>query len=304
MWEESSTCSDLETYLRINKFPFLIKLNSGYIKKLQNENRILFLFALSNVSNDDNGKLSQTDISFCEFKKLTKIISKKNRDIIFSFFDIDQDSYLSNFFKLNKSKVPCLIIYDFSNRKYIIDYSDYKSIDSFKENVLNMKLKLETNNIQWIHGNWIQDFLSRIGINLSERGSLIFLGCIFIAILIILIIVLFCFGDGNDEEFELQKKEFMEKLAASTELHEEEKKLILGSKNFDSLVRMGIDKIIENLKGSLEQSKDLVDEEEEEDPDIIREENKEENNKEVVDNLNSINDIKNPREKLQIKKNN
>jgi len=144
---------------------------------------------------------------------------------------------------------------------------------------------LESDRLQWMHGNWLQDFLAQLGIDLTERGSLIVLGCFFIFILLVLIFVMFCFGEKNDEDFEAEKKKFMEQLAATQELHEDEKKLIFESKNFDSLVRMGLVKIIENLKESNNENEN--------------EENKEEDskdaaaqyiNKPLVDNMKSNED--------------
>lgn len=280
--------------MRKNKFPYLIKINASFIKRLQSENRILFLFALLNLSNNNtpSSPLQKNQTTLSEFESLIKPISKANRNFIFSYFDVDQDNYLSSFFKLNKSNLPCLILYDFSNRRYAIDYSNYNSAESLKENILKIKNDLEANRLQWAHGNWLQDFLAKLGLNLTERGSLILLGCLFVFILLVLIFVMFCFGDKNDEELEAVKKKFIEQLAATKELHEEEKKLILESKNFDSLVRMGLEKIIENLKGSVLEEKKGEDDDDNhsgDGGDLNEEERKE---KAIVDNLNSINEIK------------
>lgn len=273
----------------------MIKINAGYIKRLQTENKILFLFALKDL-NTNQKTLENQISSFNDFKSEVKEISKRNREYIFSYFDSDQDNYLTNFFKLNKSNLPCLILYDFSNRRYAIDYSDFNSVKNLRENFLKIKDKLEANKLQWAHGNWFQDLLAKIGINLTERGSLILLGCFFIFILLVLIFVLFCFGETNDEEFDIKKRQFIEQLAASKDLHEEEKKLILDSKNFDSLVKMGLDKIIENLKSSINEE----DKQETEEEDIIKMRGNIIVEKPLVDNLNSINNTTDNEDKSQI----
>lgn len=228
-----------------------MRINSHYIKRLQNENKTLFLFAINSADfldkKNEGGNRANKIENIEIFKNEIKSFSKKNREYIFSYFDYEGDSYLTNFFKLNKEKLPCLILYDFLNRRYFIDYSDFKSFDQLNESLMYIKNSLLENKINWAHGNWIQEFLAKLGINVTERGSLIILGCLFIFILIILIVIIFCFGDNIDEEFEAKKKEFIEKLNVCQELSEEEKKMILESKNFDSFVKMGLEKIIENL---------------------------------------------------------
>jgi len=290
-----------------NKFPYLIKINAGYIKRIQNENKILFLFAIKDISEEPS--VINKKLKFNEFEKVIKTISKKNREYIFSYFDIEKDSYLTNFFNLNKKNIPCLIVYDFNNRKFVIDYSDYNTPENLNTNLLNIKNDLEKNLLQWSHANFIQDILAKFGINLTERGSLIVLGSFFVSILLILIIVMFFCGDARDEEFDIKKKDFLEKLGACKELHEEEKKLILESKNLDSLVRMGLGKIIENLKGSVENEEEEEEKKtknSEDEKNIINKSYRNKDQGENVENIDSINDIRDefPEKKLIVKKNN
>ena len=152
-----------------------------------------------------------------------------------------------------------------------MDYSDFNSKENLILNLEKAKNNLENNSLEWSHGNWIQDILARMGLHLNERNSLLLIGGVFISILVIVIIFIFCFGDNTDEDLDIKKKEFLEKLTSSNELTEEEKKLILESKNFDSLVGMGFEKIIESMKMPIDEGIEA------EDNDIIveKKENKE-----------------------------
>lgn len=230
--------------------------------------------------------------NFEEFKDQIINFSRKNRQFIFTYFDAEQDSYLTNHFKIDLENLPNLIVYDFNNRGYFIDNSRISN-ENLLDNLKNLIKKIEENSLTWSYGNFMQNFFSKFGLNFSEKTLILMLMCFFAFVLFFLIFSLFCCSDSEEITEEL-KREFMEKLAYNEDLNEEEKNMIVNSRNFNSFVRMGVEKIVEAIKGQRDENdNDDLNNNENEEESKISEENKRINEERKLneDNLNSINDI-------------
>jgi hypothetical protein len=253
---------------------------------------------------------------FAIFENAIKNFSRKNRKYIFAYFDTETEMNLTNYFKINNEHYPKLIVYDFINKAHYIDDQgnfDNKNEKENEENLIknlkNVILKIEENSLVWSYGSFIQNIFSKFGLNLSEKNLVLLLMCIFGLILFFFIFSLFCCGD-SEEITEEAKRDFMQKLAYNEDLNEEEKNMIVNSRNFNSFVKMGVEKIVEAIKGQREENNINDDDDNNEnendnkndndndnDNDIINNENRIEEERKIEDNLNKINDIKDFKEK-------
>lgn len=230
------------------------------------------------------------------FKKTIINFSRKNRNFIFAYFDTETDSYLTNHFSINLNNLPNLIVYDFINRGHFIDNSENKNEEDLLGNLKNVMDKLAENNLNWSYGNILQNFFSKFGINFSEKKLITILLCFVGIVLFLLIFSLFCCND-SEEISDDQKREFLEKLAYNEELSEEEKNMIVTSRNFNSYVKMGLENIVEAIKGKRDENDNNDSDNDTNQNNEIVNENLIEEEAKLEDNLNNINDIKEPRDK-------
>jgi hypothetical protein len=185
------SCHEIERFLEANKLPVMKHLDSGYIKRLQKENKLAIIAALDLLKNDHRLWMST----------IFTTTALKNRDYVFVYIDSNQDTNLFNYFKVG-GELPQLIAFDFENRYHYIQHNN---------KVDELLTKLKTNNIQWSTGNWFEDILlTNFGFKLTQTFMMYFLGGSFVVLIVLLIGVIFCCGESNSEEDKANERELEE----------------------------------------------------------------------------------------------
>jgi hypothetical protein len=199
----------MQTFIEGNKFPLMRKLDSGYIKRLQKEEKTLIMVAIS-VKNS-------VHVGFVE--NILSEVSIKNRKYVFAFIDIDQDSYLVNYFKINANDLPKVIIYDFKEKVFYVDnesnsHTVYENEESSMRHLQNLINLLQNNKLKWSTGNMLEDILAKFGLRLNQATMTYILGGCFALIVVIMIIVIFYCGENNEED---ERKAALEHLRKEAE---------------------------------------------------------------------------------------
>jgi hypothetical protein len=130
-------------------------------------------------------------------------ISNKNRNFIFTYIDVEIDSYLTSYFKINTSQLPRIVVYDFKEKLFYVDNpinleEINSSEESFIENIYTIIKKVKNNNLIWSTGNWFEDILLKFGIKFTQTTIMYILGVLFALIVLIMIIVIFYCGEKNE----------------------------------------------------------------------------------------------------------
>jgi len=153
---------------------------------------------------------------------------KKEAKYVFAFIDVDLDSYLINYFKIDLNNLPKIIIYDFEDKRYYVDETQdkatYASEESSMKHLAELIEKAETPGaLAWTTGNFFEDLLAKLGIRLNQSGIIYLVGGLFAILAISFLIMIFYCGDKNEEEEakkleeEFLKRQKEEKQAANND---------------------------------------------------------------------------------------
>jgi hypothetical protein len=156
---------------------------------------------------------------------------KQKGNFVFAYIDIDLDSYLINYFKIDTGKLPRIIIYDFEDKRYyvddIIDETTAQKDEVMTNHLTDLVQKCEQPNaLSWTTGNFLEDILAKFGIRLNQTGLIYIVGGLFVTLAIFFLIVLFYCGEKHEEEEakklseqELINKEDASKIDSSDKSH-------------------------------------------------------------------------------------
>jgi hypothetical protein len=149
---------------------------------------------------------------------------KKNGNYVFAFIDIDLDSYLINYFKIDLDKLPKIIFYDFEDKRYFVDDTQdattYESEESAMKHLNALIEKAENPGaLAWTTGNFFEDLLAKLGIRLNQSGIIFLVGGLFAVLAISFLIMVFYCGDKNEEE---EARKLFEEEIAKREKEEKE----------------------------------------------------------------------------------
>ena len=143
---------------------------------------------------------------------------KQKGNFVFAYIDIDLDSYLIKYFKIDTGKLPRIIIYDFEDKRYyvdnIIDETTAQNEEVMTNHLNDLVQKCEQPNaLSWTTGNFFEDILAKLGIRLNQTGIIYIVGGLFLTFAIFFLIVVFYCGDKHDEEEEknLSEQELINK---------------------------------------------------------------------------------------------
>jgi hypothetical protein len=190
-----------------NKLPLMKKVDSSYIKRVQKENKTLIMAAIS-VKNSIQMNIVESYLTD---------VSVQNRKYVFSYIDVDSDSYLINYFKVDTSYLPQLIVYNFADRTYHIDIEKaYETEESTRHHLNELVRKLDENTINWTTGNILEDLFAKFGIRLNQSGVIYLIAVLFAVLVISFMAVMFCcdkeecnthpINESNQTKEELQEQ--------------------------------------------------------------------------------------------------
>jgi hypothetical protein len=145
-------------------------------------------------------------------------ISIKNREYVFTFIDVETDSHLVGYFKININDLPKIVVYDFNEKLFYVDNGPNDSIYSEQQTIILNFLKIineiKNGNLNWSTGSFFEDLFLKIGIKFDQKTILyIFCGC-FILLIILIIIIIFACSEKSDET------DYTRKVTASNESKE------------------------------------------------------------------------------------
>ena len=201
--KSKNICDDIKIFLRNNKYPLVSEASFNLMRKINRDKKEIICILFYNSNNDIINNFIKNEY---------KNISKENREIIFTYFSVNQKNDLSNYFniKFNKETEFQIFIYNFYKERFYKDQiydTNINNIDTIKNNVINLIKGI--NKLNYASNNKFNDFI---------YNHKILLIVIFIA-LIIGIIYMLCFLDIDDEE-DIKEKEDKDKM------RKEKKKLI------------------------------------------------------------------------------
>jgi hypothetical protein len=127
-------------------------------------------------------------------------IALENREHIFTFIDLNQDAYLFNYFRLGED-LPRVVVYDFENRRYYTHSNN---------NVSEILVGLNNGSLVWTTGNWFEDILAKVGIQLNQKTIMFILIGAFILIIGFIIFIVF-FTKEDEKINETEAKEIKDK---------------------------------------------------------------------------------------------
>ncbi len=153
-------------------------MNTNYLSRLHREKKILFLIALD----------KSNPAHVIQLKDIFNNIAVKNRNYVFSYLDLRDDESLLRFFTKNTGGK--IILYNFlMGKHYLLDKLDDDV--KFSEELDGLIKLLENDEIVWTSGYPLEDFLARLGINISRTNLMIFTLGLF-TFIIIFLITCFC----------------------------------------------------------------------------------------------------------------
>jgi hypothetical protein len=129
-------------------------------------------------------------------------VSVNNRNFVFSYIDVELDSYLVNYFKINTSQLPKVIVYNFEERKYYVDefplYGENHTEETITANINKILRNVKNDTVTWSTGNWMEDLLLKFGVKLNQHTIMYILAACFGMIVVIMIIIIFYCGEKNE----------------------------------------------------------------------------------------------------------
>lgn len=157
---------------------------------------------------------SRNSIHMNIVENILPIISARNRQFVFTYIDIEQDNYLVNYFKINTSQLPNVIVYDFEDRKFYVDNSSIYDEQNPSEEVIINKVNriiedVKSEKVIWSTGNWFEDVLLRFGVKMNQHTMMYILAACFVMIVIIMVVIIFFCGEKGDTE---QTAQFIEEM--------------------------------------------------------------------------------------------
>jgi len=132
--------------------------------------------------------------------------SRKHRgNFVFAYIDVEVDSYLIKYFKIDTEKLPRIIIYDFEDKRYYVDNPLDETTAQNEELMTNYLNDLvekcgQPDALHWTSGNFFEDMLAKFGIRLNQTGIIYIVGGLFVTLAVFFLIVLLWCGDKHDEE--------------------------------------------------------------------------------------------------------
>ena len=243
--KNKNSCDDIKIFLRNNKYPLISEANFSLMRKITRDKKEFICILFYNSNNDAISNYIKNEY---------KAISKQNRDIVFSYFPVNQKKDLSNYFQISFSKETefQILIYNFFKERFYKDKIYDINVDKLDK--INSEVKdliKRINKLTYVSNNKINDFINNHKILLIVIAIILICGIIYMA----------CFLDLDDEE-EVKDVEDKEKA------RKEKKKLINNE--------FGDDKDKKEIKDLKEEKKEIKNIKEEK-------ENKDKNEKEKQD---------------------
>lgn len=161
----NKTCDIVEMFINENKYPIIKRLENEYLTRIQKDKKILLVAAIY--------KSKTSHVNF--LNNFFHNIAIKNRNYVFTYLDAKQDAHLLQFFNIKNEDIPKIIIYDFAQGKHFIDKYSYLEDANAMENLNDLIQKIQLDEIEWTTGYAFEDFLHKIGINISRNNLMIVL---------------------------------------------------------------------------------------------------------------------------------
>jgi hypothetical protein len=194
--QDAQTCEKIREFIEENKYPLISKLDSSNIKRLQNDQKTMIMTAIN----------QKNSIHMNLVESLIPQISAKHRELVFTYIDSEKDSHLVAYFKINTNNLPQTIIYNFQEKFYHVDTSEssevLKSEESYKNHLETLISKMQSNNLAWSTGNWLEDLLLKFGIKFTGRAIMWIYGGCFALIVVFMMIVIFYCGEKPDDDLQ------------------------------------------------------------------------------------------------------
>ena len=164
-------CDRIKNFIEENRFPVIKKLDTKYLNKLVKTDKTLILAVIIS-----------TEVSHIKFLKDSFYnLAIKYRKFVFSYINVKEDSSLLEFFKLDLSKVPQVLSYDFSQGNFNVNILNH--YDNYSIQMENHMDSLIKDNVVFSTGYLLEDALIKLGFKKNRRVILSIIG----------ISIIFCF---------------------------------------------------------------------------------------------------------------
>ena len=177
----------MENFIEENRFPILKKMDNNYLSRLLREKKTLFLIAIDKTNPEH----------VMQLKDIFNNVALKNRRYVFSYLDAREDTHLLRFF--TKEKSAKIIVYSFEiGKHYILDVSGENT--QFSSELDKLVRRYKDDDILWTTGYPLEDFLNRMGFNVSRTNLMIMTLGVFTFLVILLINCTCKYVDINKEK--------------------------------------------------------------------------------------------------------
>ena len=194
--EDTFDCNNIKGFIESNKFPLIKRLNTEYIRKIQQDKKTLIIALIDHKS----------EIHMRFLHNTFQTIAIENRNYVFSYLDFNEDKELTANLKVSKIDKPKIVVYNFEMKKLFFDDFEYVGENENMMHLKELMVKLKNGDIQFSSGSWFDDFFDFLGFKINQKNLTIF--CAFFFIIVILIFLIFNFTSDNEGD----RKKKVEKL--------------------------------------------------------------------------------------------
>ena len=129
------------------------------------------------------------------------------------FIDYEDDKQLFEYFKIYDVSSPKIIIFNFNLSRYFVDDQVYDTEENQRKHIEALLIKIKNDEIHMVSGNFFEDFLIRLGVEINPTNmSIFFFGVVVILVLLVVSLIYCCDTGEVPEAPEVTEKEIEDKL--------------------------------------------------------------------------------------------